>query len=71
MGNGVENNKNMAIATNINTIGNMTNIHETIDAPFSHNLFNNHVQKKMNITWIVNTSAEFVALQLCDPAQNT
>ena len=49
LGRGVENNKNIAMATNINTNGNITNIHDNTDAPFSHNLFNNHVQKKTYI----------------------
>lgn len=70
LGRGVENNKNIAMATNINTNGNITNIHDNTDAPFSHNLFNNHVQKKTYINWIVKTNIVLLTLQLYDPAQN-
>ena len=50
VGIGVEKTKNIAIIANINTIGKITNIHDTIDATFLHSMFNNHVQKNISIT---------------------
>ena len=61
---------NIRIMTKKNTIGKITNIHETIDAPFLHSKFNNQVQKKIKINWMVNIIVVLVTLQLNDPAQN-
>lgn len=44
VGSGAENSKNNTMNKNIMINGNNTKIHDTVEAPFWHSLFNNQVQ---------------------------